>query len=1107
MHHSLTRLKDDVEAGNPPSNVPDEYQADGHTIIGRNKSSFNNRPIYGNNRDDVLIAGDRPIIRFGRQPILYGTLLIGITRSGDGFWLHNAEDITVIYQAGRISWTIEDQRLPGARLTVDAVPVVGNTGVAVRFQGRGLLDDDRLVWAFGGAISGINPNSAFDTVVSEPIKEMAFSGTDCVGNQVNIHEDIFAIHVGAGRDSSPNPDGCALGRCSAPTRLSIADGESWQDLSIFVDSRSDETPLLRGNTSTDDDYIYWGIIDGSSASPDRNKLLEHLESLFAAGWNRGAALGARVVVSTPEARLNALASVSVAAIDGTWYPPCFVHSAMLWNIPFPGWRTVFGGIMYGWPERVKETARYFIASQVMESNKIEAVADPGRLLTCQDETSRFYGKGRIQAHHLMYDMQSQFFDQIITAWRWSGDPELEEILRPALELHLEWMRDCFDPDGDGAYESYINSWPTDSVWYNGGGSCEATSYAFRGHHAALDMARRGDDRTSEALHRAALERIHLGFFKHLWIDRLGHPGKYREQGGHQRLHEDPWLYSIFLPIDADLLSPSQAASSLHYTATALQNDRKPDGGRMVWNSNWVPAIWSTRTDWPGDNYALALAYFQSGFGEDGWDIFKGTFLTTAYHSGCPGNLGHKAGGYDFGDCSHMFARTMIEGLFGYVPDYPNGKITLFPQFPPDWPEASLSIPDISISFRSTKVAREYNLALNAPALIEIRLPIRATGVIRVLIDNQPAPYELVPGMELGLVSLKLTKRSKASVRIETADTLPQLPPINIDGHPGGDIATDLGVDVVVALNDPQGVFEYFTLETSLLKGVLKDNPGQHLLLAESKIGSMPLWRLIRVNITKANDGSQNKIEVPEESRWHLVDLTPHYNCDVRTIFQQSYLSPRPDTVSLRLGTDGWTPWTSTYWHQKPPNITLDEAHLTGPYLTTSDGVRFASLDSNLNIAFTSLWDNFPSALSVPVNQEGESIWILIAGSTNPMQCHIANAIIRMHYNDGVVESLELIPPTNFWALAPLRISGAANGQEGHFDYDHPGDAFCVPKPHPSHLQLGSNCRAMIYGLPLRRNAELERVELETLSQEVVIGIIGISIMNPADLKNHPQPQT
>lgn len=44
---------------------------------------------------------------------------------------------------------------------------------------------------------------------------------------------------------------------------------------------------------------------------------------------------------------------------------------------------------------------------------------------------------------------------------------------------------------------------------------------------------------------------------------------------------------------------------------------------------------------------------------------------------------------------------------------------------------------------------------------------------------------------------------------------------------------------------------------------------------------------------------------------------------------------------------------------------------------------------------------------------------------------------------------------------------------------------------PAPLQLGNNNRAMVYGHSLR--APLAAVELEVLSQEVVIGLLSVSL--------------
>jgi hypothetical protein len=103
-----------------------------------------------------------------------------------------------------------------------------------------------------------------------------------------------------------------------------------------------------------------------------------------------------------------------------------------------------------------------------------------------------------------------------------------------------------------------------------------------------------------------------------------------------------------------------------------------------------------------------------------------------------------------------------------------------------------------------------------------------------------------------------------------------------------------------------------------------------------------------------------------------------------------------------------------------------------------------------------------------------------------MQAGIANAALRMVYADGVAETLDLVPPHSFWSLCPF----------GGHDYDYTRDAFALPKAPPPHVQLGGNCRAMVYGWTLRPGVRVKEVTLETLSPEVIVGLMGVSVMNP-----------
>jgi len=148
------------------------------------------------------------------------------------------------------------------------------------------------------------------------------------------------------------------------------------------------------------------------------------------------------------------------------------------------------------------------------------------------------------------------------------------------------------------------------------------------------------------------------------------------------------------------------------------------------------------------------------------------------------------------------------------------------------------------------------------------------------------------------------------------------------------------------------------------------------------------------------------------------------------------------------------------------------------------GVPFRWPTGANNIAFTSRWDNWPEKVEVPVNKTGDAAWFLLCGTTNPMEVRIANAELRMNYADGVTETLPIVPPFNFWTLCPM---------DG-IDYDYARDGFALPKVPPVTAQLGKNCRAIVLGWRLRPGVALKSVTLETQSEQVVIGLMGVTVM-------------
>lgn len=1012
-----------------------EYSADEGWVVGVNKDRYNNRPLYLPKHSTFILTGDNPVIRYISDKYLYGTLYFVYECDGVEKTLHEFTDIKSMYKGGMMKWNLNDKSFPGLNVELELIPAsAGFMGSVMKMDIEGRKKGDKLRLVYGEKKDyGRRLTWAFD-VMGHPdkLKWGIDKNFDVNGQLMLSSSDVQYIRV----------------MMTEERGLSVTDGEK----SCY------------------------------------KKIEKEMDKFLS-----------RMKINTPDKELNAAAIASLKAVDGSWAEPVFLHGCMQWNNRYPGWRTVFGGTMYGWHDRVQKEAKFYIDSQIKESDKTEPLADEKYKLTKQHSNSLYYGKGRITKDQNFYNMQTQLFDQLIEEYRWNNSPEYVAMLRPALELHLKWQESCFDPDGDGLYESYINTWPTDSQWYNGGGTAEETSYAYRGHLAALDMALAAGDSVSAEHHKSMLQRIRNGFQKRLWIKGKGHSGAYREQGGYERVHEDPWLYSIFLPVDAGLTTEIQNIESMYYTERALQNDGIDNEGRMVWTSNWVPGVWSVRELWPGDNYHLAYSYMKSGLSEGGWDIFKGTMLDKAFNHLVPGNLGGLQGGTDFGDCIHPFARTLVVGLFGFMPDYPKGKVVFEPSFPDSWSYASIDLPDFSLDFREKDEEAIYKLKIAKPAELVVNIPLACSEVKQVLVNGKKAEYELkpMPGKTAVVVKTDKTTKAEIAVKYVKAENISGVTDLEYNVNSNVRIESN---GVIKAILDPQGVIDSYDLGGNYADVKFNSNAGHHTVIARVMIGKAPQYQVLHVKLNDNDAELQNDIMSMkgvelDKMEWNTVSVSDCFNADVREIYKQEYLSPRPNTVSVRLGTDGYSPWTFPHWNSKAPEVSLDkvETMIKDSMLCVPQGVPFEWNSYEKNISFVSLWDNYPDNLEFKINEEGKVVCFLVCGSTNMMQCNIANAEIGIIYEDGYEDTVELIPPVNYWNLCPIQPKPAAAGQVSRAYYDSQMDRFCMPEILPQTVELGKNCRAMVLPRKLREGVKIEKVVLRCMSQEVVVGLMGVSI--------------
>ena len=170
-------------------------------------------------------------------------------------------------------------------------------------------------------------------------------------------------------------------------------------------------------------------------------------------------------------------------------------------------------------------------------------------------------------------------------------------------------------------------------------------------------------------------------------------------------------------------------------------------------------------------------------------------------------------------------------------------------------------------------------------------------------------------------------------------------------------------------------------------------------------------------------------------------------------------------------------------------------------------IPFRTPKTGQNIVYTSLWDNYPDSMTIPLKGRASMAHLLMAGSTNHMQSRIDNGLVIVAYADGSTDTLALRNPDNWCPLEQ--------------DYYVDGKAFCTSEPRPLRVCLGRATAdgrpvvsrdlgrelsiqgvygreipggaAQILTMPLNAKKKLRSLTLRTLSNDVVIGLMAVTL--------------
>ena len=853
------------------------------------------------------------------------------------------------------------------------------------------------------------------------------------------------------------------------------------------------------------------------------------ETLFKKAEAARSETASRIRIETPDPYFNTLGGTLAMAADGIWDGEVWLHGAIGWGrMPLSGWRAAYTGDVLGWHDRARTHFNAYAASQVTEvPNTLPHPAQDSALHLARSVKkwgTPQYSNGYIcrnphrnnQMHH--YDMNLCYIDELLWHFKWTGDLDYVRQMWPVITRHLAWEKLNYDPDNDGLYDAYACIWASDALYYNSGGVTHSSAYNYRANKTAAQLAEKiGEDPTP---YRNEAEKILKTMNERLWLPGKGHWAEYQDFMGHKRVHESAAVWTIYHAIDSETANPFQAYQATRYIDTAIPHipvtahGLKENGYATIATTNWLPYSWSVNNIAFAEVMHTALSYFQAGRAEAGYKLLKSSVLDGMYLGDSPGNFGQisfydAARGEcyrDFGDPIGVASRVLIQGLFGILPDALNQQIILRPGFPDDWDKASVSTPDISYRFTRKEDTDTYHITqrFQTPLHPVLQINARKEKIRSVKVNGVPATWQSIESAHgYPLLSIQAEGTSSTTITIEwEGASLHTLAVQELVIASNGKLALQIPSGASISqVYDPQSVLAKHTVEATAFNAQLKGEPGHHTFFVYTHQGEMDWWQPVNIyieNTQKAPSYTDFADIRPEKCR--MIDFDRQLNASVTDIYQNEYLSPRSPYTTLQLPTQGIGEWCHPLL-----SATIDDSGLRSlvhhDTFQTSLGIPFRLKEKGNNILFTSLWDNYPDSSTISLSGTASHAYLLMAGSTNHMQCHIANGIIRIHYADGTSQATELINPDNW---CPIE-------QDLYVD----GKAFQVPAPRPYrlHLKSGKVSRDLgkelnitgVYGreieggagilldIPLDHSKELKGLTLETLSNDVVIGIMGITL--------------
>ncbi|MBC6607617.1 DUF4450 domain-containing protein [Hymenobacter sp. BT188] len=1193
------------------------YRPDGFDFVITNGNKRFARALYGTNTPFRVEAGDMPEFAL-YLPGMGGNFKLGLLVDGQSKWLIEADSIEARYRPGAMIYEVKDPLLGAGMLHLEVLAQTDAEGMLIRARFENVpANKVRLLWAFGGATG--KKFSRDGDIGADPESNFYLKPEYCQGNVFELKNNTFRLTYGTApkppksddtpakmppglsdKPDAPLPRPHLVGVMPPTSEMHIADAAQQASPAQLYASQASATPVLAGAIKAKAGETFYFAIQKPEAAALRYAELPQ-------AWSRAEAarqkLANRVRVQTPDPYINTLGGALSIAADAIWQDPAYLHGSIAWRMPLNGWRGAYTADPLGWHDRAQTHFRSYAKSQLTSPAVGPLVMDTvlhlarhqeklGTAVFSSGYISRNPG-GDFRPHH--YDMNLVYIDALLRHLRWTGDLAMARELWPVLQRHLAWEKRNFDTNNDGLYDAYAAIWASDALQYSGGAVTHSSAYNYLANKLAAELATRLGQNPEPYRQEAA--KIHQALNARLWMPSQGWYAEYQDALGLKQLHPAAALWTVYHALDSEVPDAFQAYQALRYVDTNIPHipvraTGLPDEGyHLLSTTNWQPYDWSINNVAMAEVLHTTLANWQAGRTEEAFKLWKSALLESMYLGSSPGNIqqvsfydAHRGELYrDFADPIGVASRTLLEGLFGIVPDALGGILTIRPGLPAAWNNASLTVPDIDFDFKRRGQQDKYNITprFAQPLRLRIQVQARAEAVQSVTVNGQAAKWQAVESaVGQPVIEISSAPAAKYEVAIIWQGAAPDTAAIAPVYAADSQLEVRFPHATITKVFDPQKALRNAAPNGSALTAQVTGLTGARTAFVQLRQGGLTWWAPLAFEVretvkiiaekapqrnglrfwvqnntediaakvivgngrkpystnVKIPRGATMEIAVPTafvvpgsnvvtvewsngrvvdkvltwaapkppQTRYETVNLAPHFNDQVTQIFQNEYLSPRPAGPTLQLPTQGIGNWCYPLTQAVIDDTGLRQ--LAGGkneiVLPWGTPLRTPGTAGEKNILFVSQWDNYADQATVPLGGKSSHAYLLMAGSTNPMQSQLVNGEVLVTYADGTTDTLPLRNPDNW---API--------EQDYFQDDFAFDTG-AQKPFRLHLKTGLLTRefkdytsikgfstraidggaATVLDMPLNPKKKLRSLTLKALANDVVIGLMSVTLV-------------